>query len=430
MRLDNTLRKVTFFIAALFFGISLMAQTGVDSPYSRFGIGNIDSRSVNARQQAMGGIGNAIGSNRFVNPSNPASYAKFDSLSFLFNAGFNASNVTYRTTTQTEKGSYAQLAYFSAGFPVTSWWKAGVGLLPYSRVGFNVVVPGTTAQNLRYNKAFEGHGGLNQLYFGNAFQLAKNLSVGVNATYVFGRNVTSSLLYFPDSSYIASTKVESRILASDFKFDYGLLYTAKVNEKTSLHMGLVYGQKINLNVKREYLIQSQFGGIDGDVSYVLDTIFYTPSEKGKLVIPPQIGFGLALEKSNSWLLGADFNWQNWEKYQIQGANDSLINSWNTAIGGQFTPNHTSISGYWKRVTYRGGARYNQTYLKISGQPINEFGISFGVGLPLPRSMTTIDLSVEVGRRGTTANDLIRETFINFTAGVSIYERWFVKRRYN
>jgi hypothetical protein len=77
-----------------------------------------------------------------------------------------------------------------------------------------------------------------------------------------------------------------------------------------------------------------------------------------------------------------------------------------------------------------GARYNQTYLNLYGQSINEFGISFGLGLPLPRSLTTIDLSLEVGRGGTTAKNLIQETFVNFTVGVSIYERWFVKRRYN
>ena len=82
------------------------------------------------------------------------------------------------------------------------------------------------------------------------------------------------------------------------------------------------------------------------------------------------------------------------------------------------------------MTYRAGARYNQTYLKINGKPINEFGISFGMGLPLPRSLTTVDLSIELGRRGTMNENLIRETFVNFTLGISIYERWFVKSRYN
>lgn len=414
----------------MFLGLGLLAQSGMDSPYSRFGVGNLASRTTNPRLQAMGGIGNAIGSNRFVNPANPASYAAFDSLSFLFNVGINVGSVNYSTTTQNESGNYASLSYFSTGFPVTKWWSSSIGLMPYSRISYDVNVEGTTEQGLRHIRSYMGRGGLSQLYFGNAFSLHKNLSLGVNVNYIFGRNTTSSLLHFPDSSNIANTRVDSRILASDFTIDYGLLYTAHLKNDLALHLGATFGQKINLNIKREYLVVSQFGGVGETIAYVMDTIAYDERQKGNLLLPPKAGFGIALEKPNSWLAGVDFNWQNWEDYRILGVNDSLINSWNVAFGGQFTPSHTSISGYWKRVTYRLGAKYHQTYLNINGQDVNEFGITFGVGLPMPRSLTTIDLSLEVGRRGTTANNLIRETFVNFTAGIAIYERWFVKRRYN
>lgn len=429
MRLDK-LRKITLLFSVFLSVISASAQTGIDSPYSRFGIGNISSSSPNARQQAMGGIGNALTTSRFVNPSNPATYSGFDSLSFLFNAGFSASAVTYTTTKQTEKGNSAGLAYFSTGFPIMSWWRMAIGLTPASRIGFNVIVPGVSEQNIAYNKSYEGNGGLNRLYFGNSFRISKNLSAGINVNYLFGKSTTSSFLYFPDSGYMATTKVESRLLANDISVDYGLLYTLKLTDQERLHLGATFGQKMNLGVTREYLIQSQFGGLNGSIEQALDTILYNPSQKGTLVLPPKAGLGLVYEKSNQWLAGIDFNWQNWEKYQLFNQSDSLINSWNIAAGGQFTPNNTSISGYWKRVTYRAGARYNQTYLKINGKPINEFGISFGMGLPLPRSLTTVDLSIELGQRGTMNENLIRETFVNFTLGISIYERWFVKSRYN
>jgi long-subunit fatty acid transport protein len=197
-----------------------------------------------------------------------------------------------------------------------------------------------------------------------------------------------------------------------------------------LTLGAIYSQKINLDVKRDYLVKSVFGGVDGNIEYVLDTVVYTPSAKGSLVIPPSAGIGAVIEKKDSWLIGFDANWQNWKNFTAFGVNDSLIDSWNIALGGEYTPNFTSISGYWKRVTYRSGFRYEQTYLKLNGQPINEFGISFGLGLPLPRTLTTIDLSVEFGKTGTTAHNLIQENFINFTMGVSLYERWFVKRKYD
>lgn len=422
------------FILFLFvFGISvpgLYAQTGIDSPYSRFGIGNLETRSPNARLQAMGGIGNAIGTNRFVNPANPASYDRFDSLSFLFNAGFNASAVTYTTVKQTENGNAMGITYLSAGFPVFRWWHVAAGLLPTSNIAYNVVVPGVSPQGIAVNKSYEGSGGLNTLFFGNSFRLAKGLAFGLNINYDFGRSITSSFLFFPDSANMATTKVENTTQINDLSLNYGLLYTAQLGAAKMLHFGLTYDQQMNLSTSREYLIKSQFGGLQGNVETVIDTIFYQPKENGTLVMPQRIGVGIAYEKKDKLFVGLDFNWQNWEKFEFFKQRDSLSNSWNMAAGAQYTPAFSSISGYWKRVTYRAGARYSQTYLKINGEPINEFGISFGIGLPLPRSLTTVDLSLEAGRRGTTAKNLIKETFVNFTVGVSLYERWFVKTKYN
>jgi len=85
------LRKLLGIIVVLMAFQTVKGQTGTVSPYSRFGIGQLKSKSVNTRLHAMGGIANAVVSNRFVNPSNPASYAHFDSLSFLFNAGLQMS---------------------------------------------------------------------------------------------------------------------------------------------------------------------------------------------------------------------------------------------------------------------------------------------------------------------------------------------------
>lgn len=427
----NKLRKLFLLVLVLVFSSEyLVAQTGTNSPYSRFGIGKLKNKSVNARLRGMGGLSNAIVSNRFVNPSNPASYTEFDSLSFLFNAGLEMNSINYRTNTLTEKGGNASLSYFSLGFPVTKRWKVAIGLLPFSDVGYNTIVSNEMDEVGRYNFAYSGDGGLNQLYFGNGFKISDRLSVGVNLTYIFGRNTSSTLLYFPDSTLYANTKTENRLLANDFIFDYGILYSHPINERYTFRAGLNYGQKIKLSITEESLTRTLFGGVDGGIEYILDTISYTPERKSSFTLPHTIGLGLVFERNNQWLVGLDANWQNWKGFKIGNQLDTLQNAWNIALGGEFTPTYTSISKYWSRVTYRMGIRYNQTYLNIYDQSINEFGISFGLGLPLPRSLTTIDLSVEVGRGGTTAKNLIQENFVNFTLGVSIYERWFVKRRYN
>ena len=81
------------------------------------------------------------------------------------------------------------------------------------------------------------------------------------------------------------------------------------------------------------------------------------------------------------------------------------------------------------MTYRLGFRYENSYLNLFGNQINEYGISFGFGFPMKKSRTALDLSFEYGGRGTTNDNLIQENFVNVTFGVAIFENWFHKRKY-
>ena len=155
-----------------------------------------------------------------------------------------------------------------------------------------------------------------------------------------------------------------------------------------------------------------------------------PTVKGDFLLPASVGFGFSLGKNEKWLAGADIHFQQWEKYTWFGVSDSLKNSLRLSVGGSYNPSASTVSSYWQRVTYRGGFRYSQSYLGLRGQNINEFGISIGVGLPLPRTRSTINVAAEFGTRGTTTNNLIKENFVKFTLGLSIFERWFIIRKYD
>lgn len=101
-----------------------------------------------------------------------------------------------------------------------------------------------------------------------------------------------------------------------------------------------------------------------------------------------------------------------------------------SLGGEYTPSLSTVSNYLQRITYRGGFRYSNSFLELRGQQINEFGISFGFGLPLPRTRSTINLAAEIGTRGTKSENLIKENYVRFTLGLSIFERWFIIRKYD
>ncbi len=62
--------------------------------------------------------------------------------------------------------------------------------------------------------------------------------------------------------------------------------------------------------------------------------------------------------------------------------------------------------------------------------IDDFGISFGVGLPLGNQVSRLNLGFEFGKRGTTDNGLVEEEYFNFRLGLTLSNKWFRKREIN
>ncbi|MEE4260945.1 MAG: hypothetical protein V2I62_14360 [Bacteroidales bacterium] len=415
-------------LLTLIVSLSLQAQE-INSPYSRFGLGLLHGENVNTSLMGMGGIAIGVSDPTMVNPGNAASYAVFDSTTFVFDIGLTGNLTTLKTSLQSESSSFVTLSYIMFGFPITKWWKSSLGMLPFSKIGYDVKIFIPVDKFSNVINEIEGDGGLNQFFWGNAFKINENLRLGIDAAFIFGQGSRSSKVYFPDSLYIFGTKTINHTRGSDFIFDYGIQYDFNFSNTRKLTLGAIYSNNWKLNVKREYLANTFTGGYGDVVETLQDTVAYTPEEKGTLTIPQRFGLGFTYQEKERWLIGADFEWQNWEEYTAFGISDSLDNAWRIAIGGQYSPKHTSISSLAKRMYYRLGIRYTNSYLSIFGKPINEYGISFGLTFPLKKSRTAIDLGIEYGRRGTTDNNLIQENFLNFSLGFSIHEHWFHKRKY-
>ena len=407
--------------------LSLFSQIRISSPYSRFGIGDI-SENNNAWNMSMGQVSYAFRSPFHINYSNPASYTAFDSTSFVFEGGANADVVTLTSTFQKVNRNYASLGYLLFGFPVVKWWRTSIGLVPFSDVGYNVVNYEVYPEIGSVVRVYSGSGGTNRLFWGNAFRITKNLSIGVNASYIFGSMLRESLVTFPDSINAMSFKVDNYVILNDLYFNFGAQYRAKLRNNLYLSVGAVYANTSKMNAKLDVISQTFLLGSNG-VEYPKDTLGIALDYKGTVTIPTMFGGGIAFEHPDKWIVGADFRWQNWEKFRAFEMSDSLINSWQLNIGGEFVPNTENYSNYLARIRYRIGFLYNQTYLRLRGQDLNEYAFTIGFGLPLRGVKTALNLGMQVGTRGTTQANLIRETYFRFVIGFSIYERWFVKRKY-
>jgi len=424
--LKNT-RIILLFALIHFLVLTSFAQTNISSPYSRYGLGQLHTNS-NFRLGAMGGMGLAVKKNDLINISNPATYAGFDSTSFLFEGGVRGIVSQLSNANESVITNNLSINYLLFGFPLGKRFSASFGLLPLSNMGYRFADSDSLNNIGDINYSYEGEGGFNKAFIGTAVKITPNFSLGVNASYIFGALKKTRTITFPEVANIYSVRHVDATIAGDIVFDYGLFYEKSLQNDYSIAFGITGANPAKLNATQNVLIES-FSGVNYGLIHVKDTI-ENSTHKGHLAMPMAYGAGVVLKKSNSWLVGADYRFQEWSTFSSFGVNDSLKNSMQLALGAEFNPSYTLSSSVWKKSTYRFGVRYAQTYLELKNSRLQDYGISFGMGIPLQRSRTAMNVGIEVGRKGTTENNLVRETYGMLTFSLSIYERWFVRRKYD
>lgn len=428
MKHTKVFRKFILALAFLIPALVSTAQVSISSPYSIYGIGNLYGVSSQLNM-AMGGAATAISSPYFINPANPASYMAYDSNSFVFDAAFNLRTGTLKTIDQSQKTRFGTLSNLYFGFPVTKWWRTSLGIMPFSNVGYQMELSQVIENIGKPFNTYKGSGGLNKAFWGHAFSPVKNLSVGINMSYIFGNIVKERTISFPDSAAFLNTMVKSTARLDKLNFDAGLLYRKNLKEGRFFQIGLTVNPKQVVDGKAESIVYTYKSSSTG-VEDVKDTISFQQGDKDKVILPTAIGAGVMFGSTNRWFATADVNWQKWSEFSYLGTNPGLRDNLRISLGGQFRPSPVDIGKYYERINYRAGFRFEQSYLELKNTRINDFGVSFGVGLPMKKSRSTMNIAVEVGTLGTTNNDLIKENYMRLTIGTSIQERWFLKRRFN
>ncbi len=417
---------------ALLFTGEAFSQPGISSPYSSFGIGYL-SNTNNVRLTSMGKIGIGSRDHFTINIANPASYSAFDSTSFVFEAGVVGMFVNYKTDKTDANLVTGTVSHLLMGFPVTKWWRATLALLPYSSVGYDASSYNykTDVGNIKYQ--YFGSGGFNRFNVGSSFQPLRNLSLGVNVSYLWGKIDKGQTISFPDSLNLTSTRIDNSFTSGDIYLDMGVQYHARMKNNLDLVVGATFNPKTNLASEGHYIARSYAGESNGIYNFK-DTITYIPIERGYVEMPMGYGFGFSIEKAGHWMFGMEYKMSNWSEFRKFGQPDSLQNSSTFSLGGEYIPDANSAYSYFQTVRIRFGGHFTQSYLQLRGEHLKDFGITFGFGFPLKGSQlrgnhSMINLGFEIGSRGTVYRDLIKENYVNIHFSMSIQERWFVKRRY-
>ncbi len=416
-------KYLILFLSALFIGPIAEAQNNSYSPYSRFGIGDI-AREGFGRNHGMGGIGYGLRENNHINYMNPAAAAAQDTMSFIFSTGLAGNTMQLKGSEGTHNVGNITLSHLAIGFPLSRWWKTNIGLVPYSKMGYNIIDVDLAGQSEHY---YEGSGGINQFFLGNAIRLTSNIYAGVNVSYMFGSLNQSRELLFLASENNFSVRSKSRAVVGDFHLRYGLQYSNRLMEDYHYTLGVVYENKTPLKADRDWLIINE---LTTPVGQARDTVHNYVAATSHIELPARYGAGFSFGKQNKFLVGADYSIQQWSEASfLDQQHDSLVNSSSVRVGAQYTPDYSDFRSIWRRVHYRLGFHYTDTYLQLRGQQLNDYGMTIGLGIPYGNTRTTFNFSVDIGRRGTLEHNLIRENYVMFNISLSLYDFWFHQRRY-
>ncbi len=395
-----------------------LAQEGTTSPYSFYGIGSLKFRGT-AENRSMGGLG-IFSDSIHVNLQNPASYSGLQLINF--SVGASNKSVKQKTDTDSQNTSSTTLDYLAIGIPMGKFGM-GFGMIPYTSVGYDFyseVPEGITQYN--------GTGGLNKAFLSGGYQVTTELSLGVDVNYNFGKIENTAVTQKSNVQY--GSRVINRSDLSGFTFNFGALYKRMIAENLELTGSLTFSPGTNFtsqNYRKTASVSVLPSGIftiDEREVDVPDTDFTFPS---------QLAVGVGISKPKYWGLGLEYVNQktsNFTNRSFTIENVTYKNASKVKLGGFYIPNYNSFGNYFKRVVYRAGARFEQTGLSVEGHDINEFGISFGAGLPIGRLFSNMNLGFELGRRGTTDFGLIQENFFNTFLSFSLNDRWFEKRLYD
>lgn len=404
----------------------LFAQfnNSTSSPYSRYGLGDLQSYSF-GRTAGMGGATLASRYPLQINSANPASYTATDSLNFLFEFGLKGEFARYSSEISKSKTNDINFNYFSMSFRINKWMATSIGLTPYSDVGYQIEVNEDIENSGAARTIYYGTGTISDAYWGLAIQPHKNISVGMNLNYRFGKVSKNSELTFSSADfYLLQRYSQTRI--SDFGLEFGAQAIVPLKKEKQLVLAAVFESKPTYTAfESDIVLKNIYYNQVGDQ----DTLDIKEEQNGKIVFPTTIGFGLSYSKKNVYELNFDYYHQGWSEATIMGENSAFLTDLNKfAVGGEWIPEKFSIRNAWKRVAYRAGIKYEQTYHKLNGQQINDFGISFGLGIPIYRSNSTINVSAEFGKRGTTKYNLVRENYAKVNLSANLHDLWFMTRK--
>ena len=424
-----------FIVILLLLNISAYGQKSVNSPYARFNLGNMGPGG-SFRSLAMGGTGIAMRDNSSIYLYNPASYTSIDTASFLFDFGLDVSAYGLDDGTSEFFSADANFNHLFMGFPLGRKLGLALGVVPVSN-GYYYLADNITASDPRYDPMIgeiayvhKGEGGLSGIFIGSGLRLTRNLSAGINMTIISGK--IQRLNQFEFADYISSfnQRETENLRLFGINLDYGLQYYAPIGKSHFITMGASYTATKHYNSKKE-VINERFA-IYTSPPYSPDTLSYYYNEsKDSTIMPANYRFGISVGKKDKWTLEFDYIYTPWANGLIHGDNYNLGTTSTYRFGFEIIPDKYSNESFLKRMEYRMGAHYGDSYVVMNGYQIKQYGATAGFAIRMRNTLSKATMYFDYTRReGDLTRGLPNENIYSLGLSLNFYDSWFIKKKFD
>ncbi len=445
------IRKKRFFLLIALLTITVVTfaqQVGSNSPYSRYGYGLLSNPALGA-SEGMGGISYGLRRSQQVNPGNPASYSELDSLTFIFDFGVSGHMARLNDDVNRRDFYNGNLDYVAIQFPLIRNVGASIGLLPFSKTGYNFGDRRSLA-GIQYLETYRGTGGLTQLYGGLAWEPVKHISVGANIHYLFGSFSHSSVVTpVATSALIGETKYSYAF--RELKYDLGLQFTYPIDKNRSVTLGAVYTPQVNARADVNPTEMLYTGDPYENPWLSPSQILITDTLKdASFQLPHTFGVGFTYS-TDKFLIGLDGTYQLWKNLDYPAQLDDLTaenrfnNAYRLNAGMEYVIDPLS-QNFFHRIRFRGGLSFANSYANFSvttpdsgtGEAVmgsfKEYGVNVGVGLPFHDYMSghisMLNIGLGYSRQQPDHKFMISQDMFKVSINMNINEFWFFKRQFN
>ncbi len=419
-KLVNSIFIVCFlFIAQLNFGQGLG-----NSPYSSIGLGELTDKAF-TENNGMAGVGVASSIGLYINNLNPSLLTR--NKYTVFSMGMNGQSKYLKSKGLSQNNISGNFQFLNLSFPVNKKWTTGLTVSPYSTTDFesvklNNVLQGDTT---KYSLQFLAKGGITKIAINNAFEISKEISIGIEGQILFG-NITRDNYSQLQQDGASSVRLLETQTYRGVAYRLGANWRHPISKTRFFNVGIVAepSKKINGESLRTNTLLAITGVPIGNPDTLANSTLNT-----KISLPSDFRLGISYEKYLKFNWFADVAMLNRSQYKgFDGSNLGLKNSLLIGTGIEYYPNFESTK-FLKRAVYRAGINLGTSSYShiVTGKQLNELSVGLGWGLPL-RNSSFLNLSYQYFKRGSTKNGGLADTNHKISIGFSFNDLWFIKQK--